>query len=150
MKILFATLVSRNKGYTLVEFLVVMAIVAFITSAIVLNIFGWPNPIQASQTSTSADASEIIPGDDASQQDIPEGLLPDVESIADKTEFQIIQTALDIMMIRTRLTGVKETQLTRNMSEFPLDNPLYPGFLRNKTTRCRYSCDSSGQIIQSK
>jgi prepilin-type N-terminal cleavage/methylation domain-containing protein len=155
MKKLYTALTLGNRGYTLIELLVVLIIIGIVTSAVVVKVVGPANQIEASQSTSSAEISAEA-SDDASSEDtaqeqtIPEGLLPQVEDMADRMEFQIIQTALDTMMIRLKLTSIKETQSTTDMSSFPGENPLYPRYLRNQTTKCRYSCDSTGQITQSK
>jgi prepilin-type N-terminal cleavage/methylation domain-containing protein len=155
MKALFTALVCGNKGNTLVEIVVVLAIIGVMTSAVLYKVVGPTNQIEASQSSVPVEDSTNTSAEDASEDPapeitVPEGLLPQVEDMADRMEFQIIQTALDTMMIRLKLAGVKETQSTTDMTSFPRENPLYPRYLRNQATKCRYSCDSTGQITQSK
>jgi|WetSurMetagenome_2_1015567.scaffolds.fasta_scaffold361490_1 prepilin-type N-terminal cleavage/methylation domain-containing protein len=151
MKALHIALGSQNKGNTLVELIVVIAIIGLMTSAIVIKVVGQDSKIEASQPTLATENSAAIASDvNDLAQDVPEELLPQVEAMADKLEFQIVQTALDTMMLRQQMTSVNETGETSDMSVFPRENPLYPRYFRNQTTRRRYSCDSTGQISQIK
>ncbi|MBN1188992.1 MAG: type II secretion system protein [Dehalococcoidales bacterium] len=147
MKIRNTIPVRGSKGYTIVELIVVFAIIGIMTSAILIKVVAPGSRIEASP---AAIGSTTAPEENSAEQTVPEGLLPEAGIIADKFEFRIVQTALDTMMLREKLTGVAETGYTGDMSAFPRDNPLYPGYFRNRNTRCLYSCDSTGQISQTR
>jgi prepilin-type N-terminal cleavage/methylation domain-containing protein len=134
---------SRN-GFTLVELIVAIAIIGTITGIILVRFVGDAGNVEASQ-SLVTDSQ----GSPLSQTDLA-GLQPEIEAMANRMEFQIIQTAMDTMMIRLGITRVEETGETSDMSSFPGNLPLYPRYLRNQFTKCRYSCDSSGMISQVK
>jgi type IV pilus assembly protein PilA len=76
------------------------------------------------------------------------GLSSEGQAEAAKAELVTIQTAMDTMMAKTRITTVTATTATSNMSAFPTSNPLYPDYLRTATTKGTYSCSTSGLVTQ--
>jgi prepilin-type N-terminal cleavage/methylation domain-containing protein len=144
VKALDRVLGGSRKGFTLVELLVAVAIIGVITGTILVRFVGGAGNVEASQSLVTDSQESPL-----SQTDL-EGLQPEIEAMANRMEFQIVQTAMDTMMIRMGITRVEETGETRDMSSFPGNNPLYPRYLRNQTTKCRYACDPSGMISQVK
>jgi type IV pilus assembly protein PilA len=105
----------NQKGFTLVELLIVVAILGVLAAVVVPNVVGLAGKGQ----------------DEAA-----------------KTELSNIQTAMDIMMATNHLTSVAATAATSNMSSFPSNHPLYPGYTRTATAKGTYSCDATGLVTQ--
>ncbi|MCX8126032.1 MAG: prepilin-type N-terminal cleavage/methylation domain-containing protein [Dehalococcoidia bacterium] len=110
-------LLRDNRGFTLVELLIVVAILGVLVAVVLTNVTGLVGSGQAE---------------------------------AAKAELNQVQTAMDIMMIKKKLTSVTAvTTPTNDMSKFPdTTNPLYPDYLRTATTKGTYTCTSSGQVSQ--
>jgi prepilin-type N-terminal cleavage/methylation domain-containing protein len=138
---------GSDRGFTLVELIVSVAIVGILATVVVLKISGPAEANSPNDSSASAEASADVR--DIVSPSIPEGLQPEAEALANRLEYRIIQTALDTLIIREGLTSVDETASTGDMSAFPAGHPLYPRYLREPNTKCLYSCDSTGQVKQS-
>jgi len=76
------------------------------------------------------------------------GLIGTGQTEATKAELVTIQTAMDTMMAKENLKTVTATSATNDMSAFPTGKPLYPNYLRTKTTEGTYSCDATGLVTQ--
>jgi type II secretory pathway pseudopilin PulG len=103
-----------EKGFTLVQVLVVFVLLALLAAIIIPNV------------------SDI---------------LTDGSDRAAAGERSIIQTAMDSMMAMYRFTTVTPVVVaTSHMSNFPVDHPLYPEFLRHEATKGTYTCDATGKV----
>jgi len=76
------------------------------------------------------------------------GLIGTGQTEAGKAELVTIQTATDTMMAKESLKTVTATSATNDMSAFPTGKPLYPNYLRTRTTKGTYSCDTTGLVTQ--
>jgi type IV pilus assembly protein PilA len=76
------------------------------------------------------------------------GLAGEGQTEAAKAELVTVQTAMDTMMAKLRLTSVTATAATANMSSFPTGHALYPDYLRTASTKGTYSCSTSGLVTQ--
>ncbi len=164
MKILCKLMKGRKSGFVLVELLVAVAILGTIASASIIVMYGPNSAVQADQS----ESQQVVapPVSTPSVQPDPSStttLLTDIEETADtqtiqdeanetgaEMELQIIQTAMDTMMIQKEIQSVNETAATDDMANFPADGPLYPRYLRGQHSAFKYSCDSTGQVIQVK
>lgn len=66
------------------------------------------------------------------------------------TELQIIQTAMDLMMVKASITSVTAVTVATNaMGGFPdATHPLYPDYLRMATSKGTYTCSANGTVAQ--
>jgi type IV pilus assembly protein PilA len=76
------------------------------------------------------------------------GLVGTGQTEAGKAELVTLQTAMDTMMAKESLKTVTATSATNDMSAFPTGKPLYPNYLRTRTTKGTYSCDTTGLVTQ--
>jgi prepilin-type N-terminal cleavage/methylation domain-containing protein len=113
----FAKKGSRGeKGFTLVELLIVFTLLGILAAIMIPNVSGL---VGYGQT---------------------QGI---------QAEESIIQTAMDCMMAKENLASVSDTSgvnATNNMSDFPLDDPLYPEYVRFELAQGTYSCDTTGEV----
>ena len=109
--------VMGQRGFTLIEMLVVIAVMGVLAAVVVPNVIGF---IGGGQTQGAA------------------------------TELDIVQTAIDSMMVDKGLTAVTAvTTATSAMASFPDGtNPIYPNYLRKDTTKGTYTCTADGKVTR--
>jgi type IV pilus assembly protein PilA len=115
MKTFLKRMHSESKAFTLVELLIVIAILGVLAAVVTPNVTGL---VGSGQTEAAA------------------------------TELANVQSAMDTMMAKLRLTSVNATATTSNMSAFPTGSALYPNYLRQATTKGTYSCGTTGLVTQ--
>jgi type IV pilus assembly protein PilA len=77
------------------------------------------------------------------------GLSGEGQVEAAKAELVTVQTAVDTMMAKNRITSLTPGAATGNMSQFPnVTYKLYPNYLRTELTTGTYSCDTTGKVNQ--
>jgi type IV pilus assembly protein PilA len=74
------------------------------------------------------------------------GLIGKGKTEASNAELVTVQTAMDAMMADKELTTVTVTEGKDDMSAFPSDHPLWPKYMRTKTTTNTYDCDDTGAV----
>jgi len=115
MRSLIKKIHRESKAFTLVELLIVIAILGVLAAVILPNVTG---------------------------------LVGEGETEAAKAELVTIQSALDTMMAKARISSVNATSATSDMSAFPTGSVLYPNYLRMQTTKGTYSCTTTGLVTQ--
>jgi len=112
---LFKRINRDSKGFTLVELLIVVAILGILAAVVLPNVTGL---VGEGQTQGAA------------------------------AELTTLQTAMDTMMAKLRISSVTATAATANMTSFPTGHPLYPDYLRTANTKGTYSCSTTGLVTQ--
>jgi hypothetical protein len=151
-------ILCHENGLSTVGLIVTMGIIGVLSAGVVTVVCG--------STKTASDQPETIsieaPAENSSLLTSLPGYDP-IESQADLTllqaetdisarqmELNIIQTAVDIMMIQQHLHTLNSTAKTNDMTVFPAQQPLYPRYLRSPHAQYYYSCDSSGEVFLEK
>ncbi len=107
---------KSEKGFTLVELLVVFTLLGVLAAILIPNI---TNAISYGHTQSAA------------------------------AEWDIVQTALDMMMARENTANVTATGSTKDMQSFPTaPHSLYPEYVRDRYTTGNYSVDITGKVGQ--
>lgn len=100
-----------EEGFTLVELLVVVAILAILVAIVMANFTG---------------------------------LLSGAKSTSNAAELNIVQTAVDVRMANESLTSYPNTGTSNDMRRFR----LYPNYMRERYSNCRYRVVASGVVTQ--
>jgi prepilin-type N-terminal cleavage/methylation domain-containing protein len=150
---------KKPNGFTIVETIVSIAIVGILAASVVTTVLGKSQIIESNngggttetntgttvlnqtQTVTNDKLSDLVAGTLETA-----GLQAEAKTVSMRMELRIIQTAIDLMMVKDGLQSVKETAFTSDMSKFPTGNPLYPKYVRESTTQYKYSCTTSGEV----
>jgi prepilin-type N-terminal cleavage/methylation domain-containing protein len=143
-------------GFTLVETIVSIAIIGILAAVVVSTVIGKSQPIEANQVNSYIQTANMDPiqasfsGLTGQVDNITydENIQNQAENASRRMELRIIQTAMDLMMVKGEMQIVNNTSFTSDMSAFPEGRPLYPKFLRESTSQYYYSCDSSGEVTQ--
>ena len=105
-------------GFTLVELLIVVAILAVLVAIVVPNFTG----LLGSSQGTAASAEKVI-----------------------------VQTAVDAKMAHLNMaTTTAIGTETNDMSTASGGFALYPDYMRSSQTKGKYTCDTKGQVTQTK
>jgi len=117
MKSFLSKMHRESKGFTLVELLIVIAILGVLAAVVLPNVTG---------------------------------LVGEGTTEANNAELATIQTAVDTMMAKERISsGMTRTTSTADMSVFPTSSyPIYPDYLRTATASVNYTCGATGLVTQ--
>jgi hypothetical protein len=151
-------ILQSEKGLSTVGLIVTVCIIGVLSAGITTVAYGSTKTASSQPETTSFEAPA---GNAALDTAVPD--FENIESPADLTalqaetdifarqmELNIIQTAVDIMMIQQHNHTVNPTAKTNDMTIFPYLQPLYPRYLRSQYSQFYYSCDASGQVFLEK
>ena len=119
---------NNQKGFTLIEMLVVISILGILAAVVTMSMIGVTNLAQ-----TRADSAEL------------------------KTVQVALDTMANEQQVSASSVCANPSLQTSDMSQFPVSTvsppanspaPLFPRYLRNQTTHRQYSCDATGVVTQ--
>ena len=120
---------NNQKGFTLIEMLVVISILGILAAVVTMSMIGVTNLAQSRADSTELKTVQVALDTMANEQGVP------ASSVCPNAALQ-----------------------TQSMDQFPVAPtaspaanspvPLYPRYLRNQTTHKQYSCDATGVVTQ--
>ena len=120
---------NNQKGFTLIEMLVVISILGILAAVVTMSMIGVTNLAQSRADSAELKTVQVALDTMANEQQVP------ASSVCPNPALQ-----------------------TSDMSSFPVtlaaspppnsSMPLYPRYLRNQTTHKQYSCDATGVVTQ--
>lgn len=120
---------NNQKGFTLIEMLVVISILGILAAVVTMSMIGVTNLAQ-----TRADSAEL------------------------KTVQVALDTMANEQQVPASSVCANPSLQTNDMSQFPVPTasppaanspaPLFPRYLRNQTTHRQYSCDATGVVTQ--
>jgi prepilin-type N-terminal cleavage/methylation domain-containing protein len=154
------SLTLKPNGFSIVETIVSLAIIALLAAGIITTVLGKTQAIAANQSTISSqnaahnEDSGLTPISEAPSMEHTntladnENIKTDAEAVSRRMEHRIIQTAMDLMMVDHELQSVNRTSSTSDMSDFPSGCHLYPEYVREATSQYQYQCDSSGEVTQ--
>jgi len=149
-------------GYTLVETIVSVAVIGIVTACVVSALLGKSQSVEASR----AGQDEVVSLNQPTSEMPVLSAIENINQYDNSTlegsqiqaratcasrhmELRIIQTAVDIMMIREGINQVNPTGASSDMTDFPAGSPLYPRYVRESNTQYRYCCDRYGEVTLS-